>query len=63
MNTKLLIGWTVAFAAVNWGLYGLMGIDLVKVVFGQLGVLATVVYVLIGVAGLVKIYNLTINKK
>ena len=63
MNSKLLIGWTVAFAAVNWGLYGLMGIDLVKVVFGQLGVLATVVYVLIGVAGLVKIYNLTMAKK
>lgn len=63
MNTKLLVGWTVAFAAVNLGLYGVLGIDLVKVIFGQLGVIATVVYALIGVAGLVKVYNLTMAKK
>ncbi|MCL2321141.1 MAG: DUF378 domain-containing protein [Oscillospiraceae bacterium] len=44
------------FGAVNWGLYGLLGLDLIKLLFGQsdggiADILARIVYILIGAAG------------
>ena len=62
MNTKMLVGWLVALAAVNWGLVGLLNVNLVEVIFGS-SVLAKAVYVLIGIAGVYKLYHLTMAKK
>lgn len=42
---------------VNWGLIGVMNIDLVSVIFGDMTVLARVVYLGMGVAGLYAIYT------
>ncbi|MBP6985090.1 MAG: DUF378 domain-containing protein [Alphaproteobacteria bacterium] len=36
---------------INWGLFGLLGIDLVAKIFGGGTVVAKVVYILVGVAG------------
>lgn len=62
LNQKVIVGWTLALAAVNWGLVGLLNVNLVEVIFGSIGILPKVVYILIGIAGLVKIYNLTMKK-
>ena len=43
----------VIIGALNWGTVGLFGIDLVACIFGgQMGVLARVIYSLVGIAGL-----------
>lgn len=41
----------VIIGGLNWGLYGLMGMDLVATIFGS-GTLATIVYVLVGLAAI-----------
>ncbi len=46
----------VIIGAVNWGLVGLAGIDLVNLVAGSIPVLAKLVYVLVGLAGVYTIY-------
>lgn len=48
----------VTLGAVNWGLYGLFsGLDLVEKILGGIPILATIVYVLIALAGLYKLYD------
>lgn len=42
----------VIVGAVNWGLVGLFGLDLVATIFGSMSVVSRIIYVLIGVAGL-----------
>jgi len=38
--------------AVNWGLYGAFGFDLVASLFGQANVLSSIVYIIVGLGGL-----------
>ena len=42
--------------ALNWGLVGLAGVDLVAELFGQMSALSRIIYVLVGLAGLWLIY-------
>jgi uncharacterized membrane protein YuzA (DUF378 family) len=44
---------------INWGLVGLMNIDLVAVVFGDGTTAARVVYALVGLAALYSVYTLS----
>lgn len=50
------IGWvalTLAIiGALNWGLIGLFGFNLVAAVFGEMSVLSRIVYLLVGLAAL-----------
>lgn len=58
------LGWILALAAVNWGLVGLLNLNLVEAVLGGAGsLLVKIVYVLIGLAGLYKLYVLASAKK
>jgi uncharacterized protein len=50
----------VIVGAVNWGLVGLLNLDLVALIFGSIPMLAKLVYALVGLAG---IYTLTLIKK
>lgn len=43
---------------INWGLVGLLNLDLVATVFGFLPILVTVIYVLVGLAALYQLYLL-----
>jgi len=45
----------VIIGAINWGLVGLGGWDLVNLIFGSVAWLAKVVYILVGLAGLYSI--------
>ena len=42
----------VIIGAINWGLIGLFGFDLVATLFGSMSVISRVVYTLVGIAGL-----------
>ena len=49
-NVLLVVG------GLNWGLWGLFGLDLVDLLLGSIPLLATVVYVLVGVSAVVKLF-------
>ena len=59
----MLIGWVLAVGAINWGLYGVLGIDLVASVLGMGSMLAKLVYGVIGLVGVYKVYLLTVGGK
>lgn len=46
----------VVIGGINWGLVGLFNFDLVAAIFGEMSVLATIMYDLIGLAALYMIY-------
>jgi len=48
----LLIG------ALNWGLVGFLGFDLVAALFGQMSVLSRIVYALVGIAAIYDLLSL-----
>ncbi|SFB22791.1 DUF378 domain-containing protein [Clostridium frigidicarnis] len=50
--TALLL---VIIGAVNWGLIGFFGFDLVAALFGTLSTVSRVIYALVGLAGLYSI--------
>ncbi|MEG1002602.1 DUF378 domain-containing protein [Clostridium sp.] len=45
----------VIIGAVNWGLIGFFGFDLVATLFGDMSTLSRIVYSLVGIAGLYSI--------
>ncbi len=42
----------VVIGAVNWGLIGFFGFDLVAILFGTMSSLTKIIYALVGIAGL-----------
>ena len=42
----------VIIGAINWGLIGFFGFDLVAFIFGSMSVLSRIIYAVIGVCGL-----------
>lgn len=42
----------VLIGAINWGLIGFFGFDLVRVLFGDMTVLSRIIYSLVGIGGL-----------
>lgn len=63
MNQKQLVGWVLAVAAINWGLVGVLNINLVELILGSGSVLTKVVYGVIGLVGVYKVYLMTMSKK
>ena len=54
MFQKILLAITI-IGAVNWGLIGLMDIDLVALLFGSGSLFTRIVYTLVGICGIVNI--------
>lgn len=54
MFQKILLVITI-IGAVNWGLIGLMDVDLVALIFGSGTLFTRVIYTLVGICGLVNI--------
>lgn len=42
----------VVIGAINWGLIGFFGFDLIRVLFGDMTLLSRIIYSLVGIAGL-----------
>lgn len=57
------VGWILAIAALNWGLVGLLNLNLVESVLGAGSMLTKVVYILIGLVGVYKVYLMVGGKK
>lgn len=51
---KVLLVVTI-IGAINWGLIGLLDIDLVSMLFGSGSLLSRVIYTIVGICGLVNI--------
>lgn len=45
----------VIIGAINWLLIGLFNFDLVATIFGAMSVMSIIIYVLVGIAGLISI--------
>lgn len=45
----------VIIGAINWLLIGLFNFDLVATIFGAMSVMSKIIYVLVGIAGLISI--------
>lgn len=64
MGTKQLVGWVLVIGAVNWGLVGLMGLNLVESLLGGGdSMLTKVVYIVVGLAGVYKAYMMLTGAK
>lgn len=42
----------IVIGALNWGLIGLFGFDLIRVVFGNMTLFSRVIYTIVGVCGI-----------
>jgi uncharacterized membrane protein YuzA (DUF378 family) len=50
--------------ALNWGLVGLFGFDIVAAIFGEMTALSRIVYILVGLAGIYLLISLgTLGRK
>ena len=52
---KIISYILVIIGAVNWGLVGLFNFDLVALIFGDMSLLARIVYIAVGVSAIVSI--------
>lgn len=52
-----VVGLLVAIGAINWGLFGVFGLDVVARLLGEMTAPAKVVYAIIGLAGVAKIIS------
>lgn len=59
----MLVGWVLAISAINWGLVGVLKINLVETILGAGSALTMIAYGLIGLVGLYKVYLLTTGGK
>lgn len=62
MRTLRIIAFILTvIGAINWGLVGIIKLDLVAILLGQMSFLARIVYTLVGLSGiysLITLYNL-----
>lgn len=50
---KIITFVLVLVGALNWGLLGAFGIDLVALIFGDMTLLSRIVYILVGVSAII----------
>ena len=53
---KLIAYILVIIGAINWGLVGFLGFDLVASIFGEMSILSRIVYSLVGLSGLALLF-------
>lgn len=58
MDTKQLVIWILVIGALNWGLVGLLNLNVVEMILGAGSILTKLVYIIVGLAGLYKVYML-----
>lgn len=49
--------WLLVIGAINWGLVAAFGFNVVEMVFGSVSWLLTLVYVLIGLSGVMALFG------
>lgn len=59
MSSLQMLSWVVVtIGALNWGLVGLAGVDLVQMLFGTWPMLVQIVYILVGLAGVYSVWGM-----
>lgn len=62
MNKLNTVDWIamilIVIGGLNWGLVGIAGFDLVAAIFGDMSVLARIVYILVGISAIYTIFLL-----
>ena len=59
MKTVSLVAYVlIIIGALNWGLVGAFNFNLVDAIFGVRSTLSMLIYILVGLSGLVAIYDL-----
>ena len=53
--------WLVVIGALNWGLVGLLNVNLVNWLLGSWPTVERVVYILVGLGGVYKLYMMTMK--
>jgi len=54
MNILRTIAYVlVLIGAINWGLVGVMDIDLVALIFGEMTVFSRIIYSIVGISGII----------
>ena len=48
--------WLAIIGALNWGLVGAFGLNLVSLIFGDMSILSRIVYILVGLSAIWLIY-------
>ena len=48
----------IIIGAINWGLVGLFNFNLVDTIFGTMSVISRIIYILVGICGLIGIKTL-----
>lgn len=56
-NLHMLAWWLVIIGALNWGLVGLFGWNLVVMLLGAWPMLVTLVYVLVGLSAVYELWS------
>ncbi|OGI84096.1 hypothetical protein A2997_01185 [Candidatus Nomurabacteria bacterium RIFCSPLOWO2_01_FULL_36_10b] len=52
-NIPMLIAWIlIIIGALNWGLVGIFNFDIIATIFGDMGVVTRIIYILVGVSAL-----------
>jgi uncharacterized membrane protein YuzA (DUF378 family) len=63
VTDKSAIDWIalilVIVGGLNWGLVGLLNVDLVELIFGSIPILQSIVYIVVGLAAIYLIYFAT----
>jgi uncharacterized membrane protein YuzA (DUF378 family) len=63
VTDKSVIDWIalvlVIIGGLNWGLVGLLNVDLVELIFGSIPILQRIVYIVVGLAAIYLIYFAT----
>lgn len=54
---KIALIFTV-IGAINWGLIGFFDFNLVSALFGDASMLTRIIYMIVGIAGIINIYTL-----
>ncbi len=49
--------WLAIIGAINWGLVGLVDFNLVTAILGSIPWLVTIVYILVGISGIILIWK------
>lgn len=63
MDLGTLAWWLLVIGALNWGLVGLINLNVVELILGSWPVIVRVVYILVGLSGVYYLVNMPSGKR
>ncbi|MBI2405570.1 DUF378 domain-containing protein [Candidatus Microgenomates bacterium] len=63
MDLGTLAWWLLVVGALNWGLVGLLNLNVVELILGSWPVIVRIVYILVGLSGVYYLVNMPSGKR